>query len=485
MTFRLDLYLYAHRRFGRKRACMNLGFIESKTFDEIEVGDAARTEHVLTTDDAMAFASISGFNSVLNQEELIQRAGGIPPTGPNMWCASLVSGLFSMNIPGPGVTLTDICLSFHNRIRVGDRILVKIEVTSKDPATKAVSFDCEAHNGAGLSIFNGTAKVIAPPEKLRWSTLPLPQVIVNNPYRRYQGLIARATSKPAVRTAIVWPCDEVSLGGAMQAFKDKLIVPVLVGSEPKIRAVAKTLELDLGGVRIIDVSESRPAAVKAVELARQGEVEMLMKGSLHTDELMSAVVSREAGMRTGRRISHLFALDVPMYHKTLFVTDAAINIQPDLETKIDILQNAIDAMLTLEVANPKVAILSAVESVNPAIPSTLDAAALCKMVDRGQITGAIVDGPLAFDNAISSDAAKIKKIKSRVAGDVDLLMVPNLEAGNILFKQLQYLAGALAAGVVVGAKVPIVLTSRADGELARMASCALGVLLAKPALVRV
>ena len=463
---------------------MNLGFIESKTFDEIEVGDAARTEHVLTTDDAMAFASISGFNSVLNQEELIQRAGGIPPTGPNMWCASLVSGLFSMNIPGPGVTLTDICLSFHNRIRVGDRILVKIEVTSKDPATKTVTFDCEAHNGSGLSIFNGTAKVIAPPEKLRWSTLPLPQVIVNNPYRRYQGLIARATSKPAVRTAIVWPCDEVSLGGALQAYKDKLIVPVLVGSEPKIREVAQTLGLDLDGIRIVDVSESRQAAVKAVELARQREVEMLMKGSLHTDELMSAVVSREGGMRTGRRISHIFALDVPMYHKTLFVTDAAINIQPDLETKISILQNAIDAMLTLEVVDPKVAILSAVESVNPAIPSTLDAAALCKMVDRGQITGAIVDGPLAFDNAISSDAAKIKKIKSRVAGDVDLLMVPNLEAGNILFKQLQYLAGALAAGVVVGAKVPIVLTSRADGELARMASCALGVLLAKPAITR-
>ena len=186
-------------------------------------------------------------------------------------------------------------------------------------------------------------------------------------------------------------------------------------------------------------------------------------------------------MRTGRRISHVFALDVPSYHKPLFVTDAAINIQPDLETKVDILQNAIDMMLTVEIENPKVAILSAVESVNAAIPSTLDAAALCKMVDRGQITGAIVDGPLAFDNAISSEAARIKKIKSKVAGDVDLLMVPNLEAGNILFKQLQYLAGALAAGVVVGAKVPIVLTSRADGELARMASCALGVLLAKPA----
>jgi phosphotransacetylase len=311
----------------------------------------------------------------------------------------------------------------------------------------------------------------------------VPKLIVNEPYRRYQGMIVRATSKPAVNTAVVWPCDEVSLGGAIQAYNDKLIVPVLVGSEAKIRSVADALKIDLTDIRIIDVSDSRSSAVRGVELARKNEVQMLMKGSLHTDELMSAVVSRDGGMRTGRRISHVFALDVPSYHKTLYVTDAAINIQPDLETKIDILQNAIDTMILLDVEVPKVAILSAVESINSAIPSTLDAAALCKMADRGQITGAIVDGPLAFDNAISSDAARIKKIKSPVAGDPDLLMVPNLEAGNILFKQLQYLAGALAAGVVVGAKVPIVLTSRADGELARMASCALGVLLAKPAPV--
>jgi phosphotransacetylase len=309
----------------------------------------------------------------------------------------------------------------------------------------------------------------------------LPQLIVNNQYRHYLGMIARATSKPPVRTGIVWPCDEVSLGGAFQAFKDHLIAPVLVGPEAKIRGLAETMQLDLGTIPIVEVGDSRSAAIKAVELARRGEVQMLMKGSLHTDELMSAVVSRDGGMRIGRRISHVFALDVPSYHKTLFVTDAAVNIQPDLETKIDILQNAIDMMLAIGVVSPKVAILSAVESVNPSIPSTLDAAALCKMVDRGQITGAIVDGPLAFDNAISSEAANIKKIKSRVAGDVDLLMVPNLEAGNVLFKELQYLAGALAAGVVVGAKVPVVLTSRADGELARMASCALGVLIAKPA----
>jgi phosphate acetyltransferase len=471
-------------RLSGEGNCMDLGFIESKTYDEISVGDTASTEHVLTTEDAMAFASISGFHSVLKSDELIERAGGVPPTGPNMWCASLVSGLFSMNIPGPGCTLTNISLSFQNRIRVGDRILVKVEVTAKEDATKVVTFDCEAINGVGKPIFSGTARLLAPPVKLRWSTLPVPQLIVNDPYRRYHGLIARATSKPAVRTAIAWPCDEVSLGGAIQAFKDKLIVPVLVGSEAKIRSLAKALQLDLETIQIVDTDESRTAALRAVEMARKGEVQMLMKGSLHTDELMSAVVSREGGMRTGRRISHVFALDVPSYHKTLFVTDAAVNIQPDLETKIDILQNAIDMMRTLEVANPKVAILSAVESVNPAIPSTLDAAALCKMADRGQITGAIVDGPLAFDNAISSEAARIKKIKSPVAGDPDLLMVPNLEAGNILFKELQYLAGALAAGVVVGAKVPIVLTSRADGELARMASCALGVLLAKPAPLR-
>lgn len=458
---------------------MNLGFIESKTYDEIAIGDTASTEHVLTTDDAMAFASISGFHAVLNSDEQTKRAGGIPPTGPNMWCASLISGLFSMNTPGPGCTLTSVSLTFKNRIRVGDRILVGVKVVAKDDATKKIIFECEANNGDGTPIFSGTADLLAPAAKLRWSTLPVPRLIVNNQYRHYLGLIARANAKPPVRTAIVWPCDEVSLGGAYQAFKDNLIAPVLIGPEAVIRSQAEKMALDLGSICIVDVDQSRSAAFRAVELARKNEVQMLMKGSLHTDELMSAVVSREGGMRIGRRISHVFALDVPSYHKTLFVTDAAVNINPDFETKVDILQNAIDMMRTIGIETPKVAILSAVESVNPAIPSTLDAAALCKMVDRGQITGAVVDGPLAFDNAISSDAARIKKITSKVAGDADLLMVPNLEAGNILFKELQYLAGALAAGVVVGAKVPVVLTSRADGELVRMASCALGVLLAK------
>jgi phosphate acetyltransferase len=457
---------------------MNLGFIESKTYDEISIGDSAGTEHVLTQNDAMAFASISGLDSVLLTEELIERAGGIPPAGPNMWCASLISGIFSMQIPGPGCTLTRESLTFHNRIRVGDRILVSVRVVAKSPETRTVHFECHAVNGEGSEVFSGTADLIPPMQKLRWDTIPVPNLTVHDPYHRYRGLIARANTRPPVKTAIAWPCDEVSLGGCMQAFKDMLIIPVLVGSEAIIRAVAEGLELDLTGVEIEDIGNSRAAAAKTVELARLGKVQMLMKGSLHTDEIMGAVVHKEGGMRTGRRISHVFALDVPAYNKFLYVTDAAINIQPDLATKVDILQNGIDTLRALEVVMPKVAILSAVEQINPAIPSTLDAAALCKMVDRGQITGAIVDGPLAFDNAISSDAAKIKKINSPVSGDVDLLMVPNLEAGNILFKELQYLAGALAAGVVVGAKVPVVLTSRADGEMARMASCALGVLLA-------
>jgi phosphotransacetylase len=459
---------------------MDLGFIENKTYDEISVGDTAGTEHVLTAEDAMAWASISGFTAV--SEGLTDPAvsSRLLPTGSNMWCASLISGLFATQIPGPGCTLTSVSLAFHTRIHVGERIHVKVKATAKDDSTKRVTFDCEASNDAGTSVFCGTAQLIAPVEKQRVSTLPVPQLIVN-PHRHHLGFVARASSRQAVKTAVVWPCDELSLGGVIQAYIDKLIVPVLVGHEATIRNIAAAMQIDLGSIPIVNVEVSRAAAVRAVEMARKGEVQMLMKGSLHSEELTKAVASPEAGLRTGRRISHVFALDVPSYHKILFVTDAAVNIQPDLETKIDILQNAIDMMVKLEVVNPKVAILSAVESVNAAIPSTLDAASLCKMAERGQITGAIVDGPLAFDNAISSDAARIKKIISPVAGDPDLLMVPNLEAGNILFKELQYLAGALAAGVVVGAKVPVVLTSRADGEEARMASCALGVLLAKPA----
>jgi phosphotransacetylase len=297
-------------------------------------------------------------------------------------------------------------------------------------------------------------------------------------YRVYPALIERCAELEPVTTAVAHPCDESSLTGAVEAAEADLIRPILVGPEAKIRAVAEQCGLDIRPYRLVHAPHSHASAAKAVELVREGQAETLMKGSLHTDELMAEVVRKDTGLRTERRISHVFIMDVPTYSKPLAVTDAAINIFPDLETKADIVQNAIDMAHALGRERPKVAILSAVETVTPKIPSTIDAAALCKMAERGQITGALLDGPLAFDNAISKEAAAIKGIRSEVAGDPDILLVPDLEAGNMLAKQLSFLANADAAGIVLGARVPIILTSRADTVRARMASCAVAVLLA-------
>jgi phosphate acetyltransferase len=297
-------------------------------------------------------------------------------------------------------------------------------------------------------------------------------------YRVYPALIERCAELEPVSTAVAHPCDQSSLTAAVEAAEAGLIRPILVGPAAKIRAVAEQHGLDIRPYRLVDAPHSHASAAKAVEIVRAGEAETLMKGSLHTDELMAEVVRKETGLRTERRISHVFIMDVPTYPKPLGVTDAAINIFPDLETKVDIVQNAIDMAHALGVERPKVAILSAVETVTPKIPSTIDAAALCKMAERGQITGGLLEGPLAFDNAISKEAAEIKGIRSEVAGDADILVVPDLEAGNMLAKQLSFLANADAAGIVLGARVPIILTSRADTVRARLASCAVAVLLA-------
>jgi phosphotransacetylase len=288
---------------------------------------------------------------------------------------------------------------------------------------------------------------------------------------KYEQLLALCSGLAPATTAVAHPCEASALAGALDAARLKLIVPILVGPAAKIASVAKECGLALDGVRIVDVPHSHAAAAKAVELVRAGEAEVLMKGSLHTDELMSAVVAKEVGLRTGRRISHVFLMDVPTYPKVLIITDGAINIAPTLEDKVDIVQNAIDLARSLDVALPKVAILSAVETVTSKIPSTIDAAALCKMAERGQITGGLLDGPLAFDNAISREAARTKGIRSEVAGDPDILLAPDLEAGNSLAKQLSFLANADSAGLVLGARVPIILTSRADSVRSRTASC--------------
>jgi phosphate acetyltransferase len=295
-------------------------------------------------------------------------------------------------------------------------------------------------------------------------------------HEKYEALIYACHALAPVRTIVVHPCDASSLTGALEAAEAKIIKPILVGPEARIRALAASLHLELSGIELVDQPHSHASAEKAVQLVRAGEADAMMKGSLHTDELMAEVVRKDVGIRTERRISHVFIMDVPTYPKPLFITDAAVNIFPTLEEKVDIVQNAIELAHVLRIEVPKVAILSALETISSKIPSTIDAAALCKMAERGQITGGVLDGPLALDNAINRDAAAIKHINSPVAGDADILLVPDLEAGNMLAKELTFLANAVAAGIVLGARVPIILTSRADSVRTRMASCAVAAL---------
>jgi phosphate acetyltransferase len=301
---------------------------------------------------------------------------------------------------------------------------------------------------------------------------------MNNNHAKYQRLLDACRGLPPMPTAVVHPCDEAAIAGAISAAKLGLINPILIGPQARIHEVARKTGIDIAGYPIVDVPHSHAAADKAVELVLSGHAEAIMKGSLHTDELMAAVVRRDNGLRTSRRVSHCFVMDVPSHDDPLIISDAAVNIMPTLEDKVDIVQNAIDLAHALQFAEVRVAILSAMETVNPKVPSTVEAAALCKMADRKQITGAVLDGPLALDNAISLTAAEIKKIDSPVAGRANVLIVPDLEAGNMLAKSLSFLAGADAAGIVLGARVPIILTSRADSELTRLASCAVAVLVA-------
>jgi len=302
---------------------------------------------------------------------------------------------------------------------------------------------------------------------------------MTNKHEKYQRLIDHCKTLPPTPTAVVHPCDRSSLEGALQAAKLGLIAPILVGPRERIESVARSCDLDLSGVPIVDAPYSHASAACAVQLVLEGKAEALMKGSLHTDELMAEVVKRDGGLRTARRVSHCFVMDVPSLEQALIITDAAVNIAPTLEDKVDILQNAIDLAHAMQVQDVRVAILSAMETVNPKVPSTIEAAALCKMVDRHQITGAVVDGPLALDNAINLEAAQIKQIDSPVAGRANVLMVPDLESGNMLAKSLSFLAGADAAGIVLGARVPIILTSRADSVMTRLASCAVAAMVAQ------
>ena len=446
------------------------------TFDEIEVGRSLTVSRTISRTDVDALALVSGDIDEAHIEQELPGPGQVPSTEP-VAAEAFFSYLLNRRLPGPGTTILAHNLTFGGRIAMGDTLSATITAKEKRPEGSVIVFDCRCTDQSGELVASGTAAVTAPTTRISYTDLATPEVI----FRRtdaFARLIRSCEGMPPVVCAVVHPCDHDSLLGPIEAAKRKLIDPVLVGPEGKIREAAQAAGVDITPYRIVDTEHSHAAAEKAVAMARAGEVEAIMKGSLHTDELMGAVVPSATGLRTTRRISHIFIMDVPTYPRVLLVTDAAINIAPGLKEKADIVQNAIDLAHALGVGEPKVAILSAVETITPDIPSTLDAAALCKMADRKQITGGVLDGPLAFDNAVSEQAARTKKIDSPVAGRADILLVPDLEAGNMLAKQLQYLAGADAAGIVLGTRVPIVLTSRADSVRTRLASIAVMALVA-------
>jgi phosphate acetyltransferase len=452
--------------------------VENFVFSEIKLGQSARLLRTLTMEDISAFAAVSGdtnpahLDSVYANDTLFH---GVIAHG--MWSGALISALLGTQFPGPGTIYQDQVLHFVKPVRVGDTLTVTVTVTAMDAQKNSLELDCLVINQKGERVLSGVARVLAPTTKVRLRRASVPQIQLFDPQARFRDLLAMGSKLEAVRCAVVHPCDEGSLSGAMDAAQHGLLIPVLIGPEVRIRHVAQEAGIDLTGAEIIDLPHSHAAAELAADMAAKHEVEVLMKGSLHTDELIHAVLARKE-LRTGRRMSHVFRFDVPLYHKPLLITDAALNIRPNLQEKVDIIQNAIDFARIMGVAVPKVAILSAVETVNPNIPSTLDAAAMCKMADRGQITGGVLDGPLAFDNAISLRAANIKHIDSPVAGDADIMAVPDLESGNMLAKQLEYLAGASGSGIVLGARVPIALTSRSDGPSNRVASALLALMVA-------
>lgn len=440
-------------------------FIQNRTFDELQPGDTASIVRPVGRDDIDLFAPVS---DEVNPGHLVAQG---------MWTAALISAVLGTKLPGPGTIYLGQDLRFLKRVAPGDTITATVTVKEKQPQRHIVILNTICTNDAGEDVLQGTATVIAPDRSIELPRTQLPDVSLLR-HDRYATFLKRAREMPSLRAAIVHPCSNAAILAAVEARDHGLFDPLLVGPEAKIRAAAEAAHVSLDGIAIESVEHSHAAAARAVELAAAGQVSILVKGSLHTDELLGAVVASGSGLRTERRISHIYAMDVPAYGKPIIVTDAAINIQPTLEQKRDICQNAIDLLHQLGLEQPLVAVLAAVETVNAKMPATLDAAALTVMAARGQITGAKVDGPLAFDNAIDPDAARVKGIVSPVAGQADILLVPDLEAGNMLAKQLIYFAGATAAGLVVGARVPIVLTSRSDPLSARMASAALAKIVA-------
>ncbi|MFB3917826.1 MAG: bifunctional enoyl-CoA hydratase/phosphate acetyltransferase [Terriglobales bacterium] len=453
--------------------------IENRTFAELKVGDSASIVRTLTYKDIELFAIMSGDVNPAHVDESFAKSDMFHKIiAHGMWGGALISTVLGTQMPGPGTIYLGQSLRFRRPVGLGDTITVSVKVVDKNEEKHRVTLECQAMNQHGELVISGQAEVIAPTEKISRERVTLPEVKLLEKGRYYRQLIEKTKGYSPLRTGVVHPVDSFSLLTAIDAAKAGLIIPVFVGPQCKIQNAAAQARVDLSPYEIVPTEHSHAAAAMAVALARERKLEALMRGKLHTDELMHFVDAPQ-GLRTARCMSHVFAVDVPSFPRPLFVTDAVLNIAPTLEEKRDIIQNAIELAHALGLEMPKVAILSAQEHISQKLTSTLDAAVLCKMADRGQITGAILDGPLAFDVAVSAEAARQKGVVSPVAGQADIFAVPDLEAGSILAKQLEHLADAQVAGVVIGARVPIIIVHHADNKLAHMGSCALALLMSR------
>jgi len=457
---------------------MDEEFLENVPFDELSPGRQASLSKTLTQEDIMLFAAVSGDVNPAHMDKVFAESDifhGI--VGHGMWLGSLISALLGTLLPGPGTIYLEQNIKFKKPVRIGDTISITLIVKDMRTDKPIVTFDCKGVNQHGDIVVEGLATVLAPTKKIRLARTNLPHIEIYQD--RFHSIIHSCDKLKAIRTAVVHPVKVSALNAIVDCVNAGLIIPVLIGPLNKIKLAASQAGIDISQWDIIDTKHSDAAAVKAAELAAEGSVEAIMKGSLSTQELLSAIVPTAANLRTKYRISHAYVMDVPSYHKPLIITDAAINIAPDAADKADICQNAINLWRILfgDDAQPKVAILAATEFIHPKMQATADAAVLCKMADRGQITDGILDGPLAFDNAINKKAAEEKGIISPVAGDADILLVPDIESGNILAKQLTFFGHADAAGIVLGARVPVMLFSRADSLRTKLLSCALAVKL--------
>jgi phosphotransacetylase/acyl dehydratase len=444
---------------------------QNTTFDQLAIGQTASIERSVTANDLYLFAHASGNTNPMHMPGTdIDSDGSIDTVAPSLWLGSLISSVLGTILPGAGTLYHGQTFRFVGRARLGDRLVVSVRCLEKREKPRAL-FETRVERADGTVLLEGVAEVEAPTVSIVLKDQQLPLLLLDQ-HDHFAGLAGRCRKLPAMPTAVVCPDDANSLGGVLLSMREGLISPVLIGSRSRIMKAADAAGANIADLPLIDIEDHSEAAGRAVAMVHAREVRAVMKGNVHSDELLAQVVKKDGGLRTSRRISHVFVMDAPTRSNLMFISDAAINIAPDLTTKVDIVQNAIDLAIACGIAQPKVGILAAVETVNVNMPSTLEAAALAKMADRGQIKGGIVDGPLAMDNAVDFEAARSKGITSSVAGQADVLIVPNIEAGNMLAKQLTFVARAEAAGLVVGARAPVILTSRADNDRARLASCA-------------